>query len=121
MAYKIIDECLICGTCMSECPNEAISEGEIICIIDPERCTECVGTHERAQCVTICPVDALTMDPEYKESHDQLLEKWKRLHPGEIPATTLEVYTSTQPFEQKICLMPNQSAIRMIVPILPGS
>ena len=29
MAYKISDECIACGTCIDECPVEAISEGEI--------------------------------------------------------------------------------------------
>ena len=28
MAYVITDECIACGACESECPAEAISEGE---------------------------------------------------------------------------------------------
>ena len=36
MAYKISDECIACGTCIDECPVEAISEGDIY-VIDPER------------------------------------------------------------------------------------
>ena len=28
MAYKITDECLACGACVDECPNEAISEDD---------------------------------------------------------------------------------------------
>ena len=28
MAYKITDECIACGTCASECPVEAITEGD---------------------------------------------------------------------------------------------
>ena len=35
MAYKITDECISCGACEPECPNEAISEGDEIYIIDP--------------------------------------------------------------------------------------
>ena len=86
MAYKITDECICCGSCESECPNQAISEGETICIIDPEKCTECVGAHEYPQCSTVCPVDAPTPDPDRRESREQLLERWERLHPGETPA-----------------------------------
>ncbi|NIT03898.1 4Fe-4S ferredoxin, partial [Candidatus Saccharibacteria bacterium] len=42
MAYLINDECTSCGICEAECPNEAISEGEDIFVIEPDRCTECV-------------------------------------------------------------------------------
>ena len=28
MAYVISDECVSCGTCESECPAEAISQGD---------------------------------------------------------------------------------------------
>ena len=88
MAYKITDECICCGSCEEECPNQAISEGETICVIDPERCTECAGAHESPQCSTVCSVDAPIPDPEHRESREQLLEKWKKLHPGETPAYT---------------------------------
>lgn len=67
--------------------ENAISEGEIN-VIAPEKCTECVGDHESSQCATICPVDACLPDPDHKESHEQLLEKWRKLHPGETPAYT---------------------------------
>ena len=40
MAYKINDDCTACGTCIDECPVEAISEGDIY-KIDPEACTDC--------------------------------------------------------------------------------
>ena len=36
MAYKITDECLACGACVDECPNEAISEDDPIYVIDTE-------------------------------------------------------------------------------------
>ena len=53
MAYRITDECVSCGTCESECPVEAISEGEDKYVIDPEVCTDC-GT-----CAEVCPTDAI--------------------------------------------------------------
>ena len=34
MAYKITDSCVACGTCIGECPVEAISAGDIY-VIDP--------------------------------------------------------------------------------------
>ena len=88
MSYKITDDCISCGACESECPNQAISEGDATYIINPAKCTECVGAHESSQCADVCPVDACIPDPDHKESHDQLLEKWKKLHPGETPAST---------------------------------
>ena len=88
MAYKITDECISCGACEPECPNEAISEGETIYVIDPDKCTECVGSYESSKCVEICPVDCCMPDPDCEESRDALLEKWKKLHPGETPSVT---------------------------------
>jgi ferredoxin len=43
MALIITDECINCDVCEPECPNEAISQGEDIYVIDPHKCTECVG------------------------------------------------------------------------------
>ena len=85
MAFKISDECISCGACEPECPNQAISEGETIYIINPDKCTECAGSYASSRCAEICPVDACAADPARKESNDQLLAKWKKLHPGETP------------------------------------
>ena len=86
MAYKITDECISCGACEPECPNKAISEGDTTYVIDPNKCTECVGSNPSSQCAEVCPVDACVPDPAHKESKEQLLEKCKKLHPGETPA-----------------------------------
>ncbi len=85
MAYKISDECISCGACEPECPNQAISEGETTYVIDPAKCTECIGSYASSRCAEICPVDACAADPARKESKDQLLAKWRTLHPGETP------------------------------------
>ncbi len=87
MAYKITDECISCGACEPECPNEAISEGETIYDVDPDKCTECVGSHETPKCAEVCPIDDCCIpDDEHKESKEQLLEKWRKSHSGEEPA-----------------------------------
>jgi ferredoxin len=85
MAYKITEECISCGACEPECPNAAISEGEPTYKIDPEKCTECVGAFGKSQCAEVCPVSAPQLDPARKETHDVLLARWKKLHPGETP------------------------------------
>ena len=80
MAYKITDECISCGACESECPNNAISEGETTYVIDPDKCTECVGAFDSSQCADVCPVDAPQLDPDHKETNEQLEAKYKKLH-----------------------------------------
>ncbi len=65
MAFKITEDCISCGACESECPNQAISEGETIYVIDFNKCTECVGHFDTQQCAEICPVDACVTDPEH--------------------------------------------------------
>ena len=52
MAYTITDECINCGVCSSECPVDAISEGDDKYVIDADKCTEC------GACADVCPVDA---------------------------------------------------------------
>ena len=53
MAYKISpDLCVACGTCIDECPVEAISAGDVY-VIDPDKCIDC-GT-----CAGDCPSEAI--------------------------------------------------------------
>lgn len=79
MAYKITEECINCGACEPECPNQAISAGDEIYIIEHEKCTECVGHHDESQCAAVCPVDCCVPDPDHKETRDQLMEKFRKL------------------------------------------
>ncbi len=88
MPYKITEECISCGACEPECPNQAISEGETIYVVNPDKCTECVGSYASSRCVEVCPVDSCQPDAARKESSAQLLSKWRKLHPGETPKTT---------------------------------
>ncbi|MFC2008362.1 YfhL family 4Fe-4S dicluster ferredoxin [Chloroflexota bacterium] len=88
MAYKITDDCISCGACEPECQNNAISEGETTYIIAPDKCTECIGYFESSKCAEVCPVDCCIPDPGKTETREQLVEKWKGLHPGETPKVT---------------------------------
>ncbi len=80
MALMINDECVICGACLDECPNEAISESDPIYVIDPNKCTECVGYFNEPQCVNVCPVEAIVPNPDHVETKEQLLAKKNRIH-----------------------------------------
>jgi len=79
MALLITDECINCDVCEPECPNDAISPGDEIYEIDPNLCTECVGHFETSQCVEVCPVDCIPLDPAHPETQEKLMEKYKAL------------------------------------------
>lgn len=79
MALYITDECINCDVCEPECPNEAIYQGEEIYEINPSLCTECVGHFETQQCVDVCPVECIFVDPEHTESRDVLMLKYESL------------------------------------------
>jgi ferredoxin len=81
MAMKILEECINCGACEPECPNEAINQGDPVYVIDFEKCTECVGAYDAPQCVAACPLDGcIVMDPDHQESKEALAARYARLH-----------------------------------------
>ncbi|HLC27575.1 MAG TPA: YfhL family 4Fe-4S dicluster ferredoxin [bacterium] len=79
MALLITEECINCAVCEPECPNEAITEADPVYVIDPEKCTECVGHFDESQCVNVCPVDCCIPDPNHQETREELMEKFHRL------------------------------------------
>ena len=83
MATMITEECINCGACEPECPNEAISEGEDIYVIDPNLCTECVGFYDHEACQAVCPVECCLPDPNLREEEGELIQKAIRLHPDD--------------------------------------
>ena len=53
MAHKINpDICVACGSCQSECPQGAISEGDVYSI-NPDMCIDC------GACADACPMGAI--------------------------------------------------------------
>lgn len=94
MAVLITDDCISCQACEVECPNNAIySAGEEWMLggeshpafsddhtyIAYDKCTECVGFHDEPQCIPACPSDAIVLDPDRQESHEELLAKKAKL------------------------------------------
>ena len=79
MALLITSQCINCDVCEPECPNTAITAGEAIYIIDSVKCTECVGHFSEPQCVQLCPVNCIPVNPDFVESPEQLQAKYERL------------------------------------------
>ena len=104
MAIKITDDCINCGACEPECPNNAIYEADTLWkmsdgtnlkddnersdggfsyefyYIATDKCTECIGFHDEPQCAAVCPVDCCVDDYENVETKEQLLAKKEKLH-----------------------------------------
>jgi ferredoxin len=56
MPYKINESsCTSCSACEMACPNSAIREKGAVFVINPKKCTECVGHFDEPQCVAACP------------------------------------------------------------------
>lgn len=101
MSYIITSECINCGACEPECPNNAIYEGGAnwelagntygegdaapsgvsgfwssdFFFVVPDKCTECKGFHDKPQCAEVCPVDCCLPDPNHAEDEPVLLKK----------------------------------------------
>lgn len=81
MATMITSDCINCGACEPECPNNAIHQGDPVYVIEPLLCTECVGFHDYEACAAVCPVDCCVTDPNNIESEQVLIARARELHP----------------------------------------
>ena len=88
MALMITDECINCDVCEPECPNDAISQGPEIYVIDAARCTECVGHFDKPQCREVCPVDCIPVNPDHVEARRDLEKKYAALMTAKAAETT---------------------------------
>jgi len=79
VALYITDECINCDVCEPECPNTAIYQGVEIYEIDPAKCTECVGHFDEPQCIEVCPVECILVDPNHTESRQVLRRRYEEL------------------------------------------
>ena len=80
MAFMITEDCTSCGACIDVCPNNAIIKEDTVYLINPNLCTECAGYLGASQCVNVCPVDAIVVNPYHVEAYMELLEKERRIH-----------------------------------------
>jgi ferredoxin len=68
MSYKITDECISCGACEPECPNEAITEGETIYVIDPASVSVATKNQSALRYVRLTPVYSTLIIPRLKRN-----------------------------------------------------
>lgn len=80
MVLKITSDCTNCVACETECPNNAISQGDEIFVIDPDLCTECIGSFDESQCVAVCPADSIIKDLSISDTIEELLAKHNKIH-----------------------------------------
>jgi len=78
VSVVITEQCITCGACEWECPNEAISPGAPRPVVNEQRCTECYGFFGESQCIVVCPASAISVRPE---AADTLAERFIRLNP----------------------------------------
>ncbi|MBM0636782.1 4Fe-4S dicluster domain-containing protein [Campylobacter sp. VicNov18] len=61
MAVKITNTCITCGSCIDECPVNAIvddannPEGEDKYYVYANKCVECIGYNDQPACASACP------------------------------------------------------------------
>jgi ferredoxin len=84
MALMITEDCIVCGACEPECPNNAITSGEEVYEINPNLCTECIGYFDEPQCISVCPVDCVIQNPAHVESKEELLKKKELISGNQI-------------------------------------
>jgi ferredoxin len=58
------EECISCGACETECPEDAIMESDEGYLIDPERCQDC------GACAIVCPQECI-VGPESEGDEDE--------------------------------------------------
>jgi ferredoxin len=94
MATMITEDCIACGACETECPNDAISLAGDIFVIDPDLCSECVGLHAVQMCEKACPVACCVPNPEIEEDEQTLFDRACRIHTARGAALELGESTS---------------------------
>lgn len=87
MATYITADCINCGACEAECPNQAITDGSDvgsdIYYIHPDLCNECVGFTDYEACQMVCPVECCLPDPNHVEDENILAERALKVHPDD--------------------------------------
>lgn len=82
-----MDQCIGCNLCVPPCPNRAIAEvedesGNPLWLIQPSLCSECKAVpdyYTTHQCISVCPVDCITIREDLAEPEDLLKKRGEEL------------------------------------------
>lgn len=91
MAVLITDICISCGSCIDECPVEAIVDdsenpaGEDIYYVYADKCVECVGHNDEPACATACPTDSCIVWSDIVSGQPSRDEIKSNLRNGDTP------------------------------------
>ena len=99
MATMITADCINCGACEPECPNQAIRQGDAAFVINPNLCTECVGFYGAEMCQEGCPVACCIPNPDIREDELTLYERAVKLHGADEVAAKEELDEETSRFQ----------------------
>ncbi|MCP4007687.1 MAG: YfhL family 4Fe-4S dicluster ferredoxin [bacterium] len=94
MSNMITEDCFNCGVCERACPSGGITRGSENFVINPDRCTECVGFFHTQQCARACPIDCCVVDPNNPGTEMELFERAKKLTPERAHKLVLGPETS---------------------------
>ena len=120
MALMITDECINCDVCEPECPNEAIFLGPEIYQIEPSKCTECVGHFDEPQCVQVCPVACIPLNPAHIEDRETLWQKYRRLTAQAAPAHVTPLPAAMQERNAEVSRPRKPEVFKAVAPAKPG-
>jgi len=81
MALLISEDRIACDARVADCPKDAIGQGNPTSIDNPNLSTECVGISAEPQCALLCLLDDTMADPQFKETYEEFVKKYHRLHP----------------------------------------
>ncbi|MFC1905986.1 4Fe-4S binding protein [Chloroflexota bacterium] len=73
------EECEHCDVCIGmDC--DFYAEGDVVFVIDSDRCTECIQDADSPKCIEVCPVsDCIAPDKYCSEAEEQLLQKRQKI------------------------------------------
>ena len=94
MPLRINDSCINCDACVSVCPSQGISEGDVRYVIDQDACSECVGFFSQPQCADVCPMDSCVLNVRMIMSEEELFARALAVHADSANQPTLTAATS---------------------------
>ncbi|KJV57080.1 4Fe-4S binding domain protein [Orientia chuto str. Dubai] len=104
MTYVVTDVCVKCKytDCVEVCPVDCFHEGEVMVVIDPEKCIDC------GVCEIECPVEAIKPEAEelikWIELGQKFSKKWPQILHKKAPLPQADLYKNETNKFEKYCI-----------------